>query len=249
MESDARSTQKTTKIVDSVLFVACLSAALWLTQRSMKANLAQLTAFVKNADGTAEKYGAQPGARYVRIDGTFWNEFAWPLVIQGAITTCYCVLLFVAVSFAVSALAYANVMLKAAALFKVAPGKKGDVLHAALRAVLHNSLASAEMMIIVTLSMAVVTLFIGAVVALMIVAGRSKKWSFVDSKVRYVDVDYVTKMSEISTSSGLVSAVGFMFWGTKVRRTAQHRTAAFVAAVISSVDGFFKSLAMYFEGA
>jgi hypothetical protein len=229
------------KIVESLLFLACLAAALQLTDWSMQSNVQALPLFSKGGKGAAEKHVKQPGAKYVRLDSRFMADFAWPLVLQGATTTCYCVAMFAAASALVSLAAYASVAMKAPVLMKGKPSS--ETAHAAVRAVLENSLASGEMMILVALAMAFATGIAAAVAAAAVAAGGAGEWSFVDGKHRYIDVDVLSKMSAVSTWAALPSAVGFMFWGTRLRQRMQRALHAFFAWLAERTATFFKAVA------
>jgi hypothetical protein len=192
---------------------------------------------------------AQPGLKYVRIDAVFWKEVAAPLVLQGAVTTCYCVLLYLAASAVISMVAFGVIAFKAVAMFKGKSADLGTMIMAksAVRVVLENSLASAEMMIMVSATMAAATLTAGGVTAIVAAAGKGDKWFFKDGKYGYASVDFVKSVSTLSTWSGLPAAVGFMFWGTQLRRSIQTGVGNAVDWTSKAVYDFFASISKYFQ--
>jgi hypothetical protein len=236
------------KFLDSFMFTVCLAAALKLTDWTMLANVDLMDAYAK-VGKKAEKYTAQPGLKYVRLDATFWKEVAAPLVLQGAVTTCYCVLLYLAASATVSLVAFLVVAMKTAAMFKGKSADWGTIVMArsAMRVVLENSLASAEMMIMVSLTMAATTLTAGGVTAIVAVAGKGGKWFFKDDKYGYASIDFVKTVSTLCTWSGLPAAVGFMFWGTRLRTTIQTGVRDAVDWTAKAMYNFFASIAKYFK--
>lgn len=236
------------KFLDSFMFTVCLAAALKLTDWTMLANVDLMDVYAR-VGKKAEKYTAQPGLKYVRLDATFWKEVGAPLVLQGAVATCYCVLLYLAASATVSFVAFLVVAMKTAAMFK---GKSADwativMARSAMRVVLENSLASAEMMIMVSLTMAATTLTAGGVVAIVAVAGKGDKWFFKDDKYGYASIDFVKTVSTLCTWSGLPAAVGFMFWGTRLRTTIQTGVREAVDWTGKAIYNFFASIAKYFK--
>lgn len=236
------------KFLDSFMFTVCLAAALKLTDWTMLANVDLMDAYAR-VGKKAEKYMAQPGLKYVRLDATFWKEVGAPLVLQGAVTTCYCVLLYLAASATVSFVAFLVVAMKTAAMFK---GKSADwttivMARSAMRVVLENSLASAEMMIMVSLTMAATTLTAGGVTAIVAVAGKGDKWFFKDDKYGYASVDFVKAVSTLCTWSGLPAAVGFMFWGTRLRKNIQTGVCDAVDWTAKALYNFFASIAKYLK--
>lgn len=236
------------KFLDSFLFTVCLAAALKLTDWTMLANVDLMDAYAK-VGNKAEKYKAQPGLKYVRVDAAFWKEVAVPLVLQGAVTTCYCVLLYLAASATVSIVAFVVVALKTAAMFKGKSADWGTIVMArsAMRVVLDNSLASAEMMIMVSLTMAATTLTAGGVTAVVAVARKGNRWFFKDGEHGYASVDFVKTVSTLCTWSGLPAAVGFMFWGTRLRRNIQIGVKDAVEWTAKEIHNVFASIAKYLQ--
>lgn len=236
------------KFLDSFMFTVCLAAALKLTDWTMLANVDLMDVYAK-VGNKGEKYTAQPGLKYVRLDAAFWKEVAAPLVLQGAVTTCYCVLLYLAASATVSFIAFVVVALKAAAMFKGKSADWGTIVTArsAMRVVLENSLASAEMMIMVSLTMAATTLTAGGVTAIAAVSGKGGKWFFKDDKYGYASIEFVKAVSTLCTWSGLPAAVGFMFWGTRLRRNIQTAVRDAADWTAKTIYEFFASVAKYFQ--
>lgn len=236
------------KFLDSFMFTVCLAAALNLTDWTMLANVGLMDAYAR-VGKKAEKYTAQPGLKYVRLDAAFWREVGAPLVLQGAVTTCYCVLLYLAASATVSFVAFVVVALKTAAMFKGKSADWGTIMMArsAMRVVLENSLASAEMMIMVSLTMAATTLTAGGITAIVAMAGKGDKWFFKDGKYGYASIDFVKTVSTLCTWSGLPAAIGFMFWGTRLRRSIQTGVGDAVDWTAKAVYNFFASIAQYFK--
>ena len=200
----------------------------------------------------------------MRLDAAFWKEVAVPLALQGAVATCYCVLLYLAASATVSFVAFVVVTMKTAAMFKAKSADWGTIVMArsAMRVVLENSLASAEMvassptfwakvapaaMIMVSLTMAATTLTAGGVTAIVAVAGKGDKWYFKDGKYGYASVDFVKLVSTLCTWSGLPAAVGFMFWGTRLRKNIQTGVRDAVDWTAKAIYNFFASIARYFQ--
>lgn len=145
--------------------------------------------------------------------------------------------------------AFLVVALKGVAMFK---GKGGDwdvitVARSAVRVVLENSLASAEMMIMVTATMAAAGLTAGGVTAVVAASGAGKTWHFKDGKLGYVSIEFVKTVSSMCTWSGLPAAVGFMFWGTQVRRDLQTGVRSAVKGAFSAIYNFFASVAKFFK--
>ena len=96
---------------DATLFWACLLPALKLTDRAMQANLASLPQY--DASGNAVTPTMAAGPRLVRIDAAFLTEFAGPLVLQGALTTCYCVGFYFAAQLVTLAIVYVRAGVRA----------------------------------------------------------------------------------------------------------------------------------------
>jgi len=113
---------------DAALFWTCLLPALKLTDRAMQANLASLPQY--DTSGNAVTPTMSPGARLVRMDSAFLTEFAGPLILQGALTTCYCVGFYFAAQLITLAIVYVRSSVRAAMNGAKFAGAAADILAA-----------------------------------------------------------------------------------------------------------------------
>lgn len=91
-----------------LVFLACLAGALAVTDAAMRANLHARPAFTFSGGRPVPDRG-QAGAAYVRLDGGLAADFVVPALLQGALATCACALLFVGAAAAVTAAAAVKV--------------------------------------------------------------------------------------------------------------------------------------------
>lgn len=221
---------------DTVTLLACVAAALKLTDDSMRANLAALPAYHRAPDGPV-RWKGQRGPRYVRIDARFALDFAGPLVLQGATTTCYCFLLHAAASVVVAASAFAYVRLRGwakaataarnplAGLQGAAPGHDGGarLADAALRAVFENTMASAELLVQVAVAQAAVSAAVLLAMAAFAAALRPR-WAIVHNRVMYADARFLRQAATATTASAFPFVCAVLFGRTE--RCARWRAAA-----------------------
>ncbi len=229
---------------DTATLLTCLAAALKLTDDSMRANLRALKTYHRQPDGLVP-WSGQRGPRYVRIDGKFMLDFAGPLVLQGATTTCYCFLLYVAASIAVAAAAYAFFVVRsaanvagalngdpAAALEKVVdklgrPSGASRFVDTALRTVFENTMASTSLLLQVAVAQAVVSAAVLAAMAVLAVALKPR-WAVMHNKILYADARFLRQASAVSTASAAPFVGAVLF--ARTDRAARWKAAAWRAA-------------------
>lgn len=212
--------------IDTVVVLTCLTATLTFVDSSMRANLEQLPRFHKGADGP-EVHTGQKGARYVRIDTKqFAFDVALPLVLQGAMTTCYAFAVYLAVSVGVATAAYGYLFARTAAAAAVAmndplkalkdrlsTSKKGVMarfVDEAIRTMFENTMASVTVLMLVAAAQAALTVVLAAgAAAYAAVAKPQFVWIY--KKSVYVDEAYLARMSS-ATTFGALPFLGTVFF-------------------------------------
>lgn len=218
---------------DTVTLLACLAVGLKLTNDAMRANAGSLPLYHRDVDGPVTHTG-QAAARYVRVDAVFATEFAGPLVLQGAVTTCYCFALYTATSAVVVAAAYAFVMLKSAAMTAIAlnhdplravsklvASKAGDTgrgtsfVDEAVRAVFQNTMASTGLLFKVAIAQAAAAATVLVAMAAFALTLKPR-WAFVHKRRLYVDSRFLTQASTASTLSAFPFVCALLFSRTEM---------------------------------
>lgn len=219
---------------DTATLLACLAIALKLTDDTMRANAGALPLYHRDNDGPV-KHAGQPGPKYVRLDVGFALEFAGPLLLQGAVTTCYCFALYAVTSVMVTVTACVFLLLKSAAIAaialnddplkaldtiidKVTSKKRGlvsRVFDDAVRTVFQNTMASMGLIFQVAVAQAAVTAVVMTAMAIF-VAALKPKWAFVHKKQMYVDVRFLTHASTLTTMSAFPFVCAVLFARTNL---------------------------------
>lgn len=215
-----------TDFADTAALLACLAVGVKLTDDTMRANLSALPIYHRDVDGPV-KHAGQAGAKYVRVDAAFALDFAGPLVLQGAVTTCYCFFLYVLASVMITVAAYAFVLVKSAALSAIAMNadplkaldaiavkdgqdKRTKFLENALRTVFSNTMASTGLLFRVAVAQAAVSAAVLAALAVFALALRPR-WTFVHKGRLYADVRFLAQASTATTMSALPFVCALLF--------------------------------------
>jgi hypothetical protein len=216
---------------DTATLLACLAVSLKLTDDTMRANASALPLYHRDADGPV-KHTGQSGPTYVRVDAGFALEFAGPLLLQGAVTTCYCFTLYAVTSVMVTAVAYVYVLLKSAAMAAIAlnsdplkaldklkvvttDSKKNAFFDKAIQTVFQNTMASTGLIFQVAVAQAAVSAATMTAMAIFVLALKPK-WAFVHKKQMYVDVRFLTQASSVTTFSAFPFVCAVLFSRTDV---------------------------------